>query len=512
MRHPHDIDLPLVLDRGSSVSLVVQVADGLRRAIETGVLRPGDAVPSTRTLASRLGVSRGSVVAAFDQLHGEGWLVADHGATRVDPALAPLRPAGTRQGEDLAGHQEGPTAQRPAGARQGGGPAGRTIIDLRPGQPDVTGLVDPTWRAAWREAARHPGGRHGPAGSVPLRAALADHVRVARGAAVAPDEIVVTAGAREGLQLVLTTLALAAGRPLVVAVEDPGYPALRRVVAALGHAVVAVPVDVDGLRVDLLGEGTDVVLVTPGHQYPLGGAMPVARRLALLAWARAHGAVVVEDDYDGELRFTGEPVPALVALDRAPGDERVVVTLGSFAKVLAPGLGLGHLVLPDPLRDKVIALRSDLGSPVAGVVQDALARYLETGALRRRTGRMRRRYRARRDLAVEVLTDLPGVRLRPTDGGLHAVVELVDAGPAGEREAVDQAGAAGVLVAGMADYWAGTAPRPESPVDLPRHGLVVGLGTPSLEEGLTRLRGVLSGTGPRGSTPRPRRPSAASRR
>ena len=105
---------------------------------------------------------------------------------------------------------------------------------------------------------------------------------------------------------------------------------------------------------------------------------------------------------------------------------------------------------------------------------------------------MRRRYRARRDLAVEVLTDLPGVRLRPTDGGLHAVVELVDAGPAGEREAVDQAGAAGVLVAGMADYWAGTAPRPESPVDLPRHGLVVGLGTPSLEEGLTRLRATLS--------------------
>jgi GntR family transcriptional regulator/MocR family aminotransferase len=496
VRHPHEVDLPLTLDRRSSRPLVVQIADGLRRAIEDGLLRPGDAVPSTRTLATRWGVSRGTVVAAFDQLHGEGWIVADRGATRVDPALHSVRPARRPHGVAPVGRTGAPPSRRPAGSRNEAEPAGRPgVVDLRPGRPDVSGLVDPTWRAAWREAARHPERRHGPAGSAPLRAALAEHVRVARGAAVSADEVVVTAGAREGLQLVLTALAGGLGRPLVVAVEDPGYPALRRVVGALGHRVVPVGVDGDGLRVDLLDAGVDIVLVTPGHQYPLGAAMPVARRLALLAWARAHGALVVEDDYDGELRFTGEPVPALAALDRTEGTEGVVVTLGSFAKVLAPGLGIGHVIVPEPLRHTVIRHREVLGSPVSSLVQEALAWYLEAGALRRRTGRMRRRYRARRDLAVERLADLPGAVLRPTEGGLHGVVELVSGTLDEERAVVRASGDAGVLVAGMADYWA-DAPFEDRPArsesdDLPRHGLVVGLGSPDLSEGLTRLRRVL---------------------
>lgn len=484
MRHPHDVDLPLVVDRGSSTSLVVQVADGVRRAIESGALRGGDVLPSTRTLAQRVAVSRGTVVAAFDQLHGEGWLVADHGATRVDPGLAdhpvPSRPAGP-------GH---------APSSDPGALGGRGEVDLRPGQPDVSGIVDPTWRAAWREAASHAGTQHPPQGSPGLRAALAEHVRVARGTPVDPDAVVVTAGVREGLQLVLTTLGRRHGRPLRVVVEDPGYPALRRVVAALGHDVRAVPVDRDGLRVDLLDDGppTDVVLVTPGHQYPLGGAMPVARRLALVGWARAHGAVVVEDDYDGELRFTGEPVPALAALDRGRGEEEgVVVTLGSFAKVLAPGIGVGHALVPDGLRPEVVALRGELGSPVPATVQDALAHYLDAGALRRRTGRMRRRYRARRDLAAAALADLPAARLRPMDGGLHGVVELVGADGARERLVVESARRAGVLVAGMGDYWADPDPVSATPHDgLPRHGLVLGLGAPDLERGLVRLRALLA--------------------
>ncbi|WP_157090151.1 PLP-dependent aminotransferase family protein [Janibacter melonis] len=485
MRHPHDVDLPLVVDRGAGISLVVQVADGIRRAIESGALRGGDVLPSTRTLAERVGVSRGTVVAAFDQLHGEGWLVADQGATRVDPGLAD---------HPVPGRATRPTpSTSPVSGRRTGAP----VADLRPGQPDVSGLVDPTWRAAWREAAAGAGTQHPPQGSPALRAALAEHVRVARGTAVDPDAVVVTAGVREGLQLVLTTLSRRAGRPLRVVVEDPGYPALRRVVAALGHEVRPVPVDGDGLSVELLDHepAADVVLVTPGHQYPLGGAMPVARRLALVAWARAHGAVVVEDDYDGELRFTGEPVPALAALDRRGGeDDGVVVTLGSFAKVLAPGIGVGHALVPDGLRPDVLALRGDLGSPVPATVQDALAHYLDAGALRRRTGRMRRRYRARRDLAVAALSDLPEARLRPMDGGLHGVVELLGADAAREHAVVEAAARAGVLVAGMGDYWADPGGLVVS-ADLPRHGLVIGLGSPHLERGLRRLRPVLGGVG-----------------
>lgn len=477
MRHPRSFDLPLSLDRDAPSPLGVQLADGLREAILGGLLRGGEALPSTRTLAARLAVSRGTVVAAFDQLHGEGWLVADTGATRVDPGVRPtaLVPPG-RPEVDVP--QADPSGSKPPG------------VDLRPGQPDVSSVVDGAWRAAWREAVRHPGARHDPPGSPDLRHALADHVRTARGVGVDPQEMLVTAGVREGLQLVLTARALAPGawHRLRVAVEDPGYPALRRVVAALGHEVVPVRVDGSGLRVDLLEAGTDVVLVTPGHQYPLGGAMPVARRLDLISWAREHGALVVEDDYDGELRFTGEPVPALAALDR-PSPVGVVVTLGSFAKVLAPGIGLGHAIVPEPLRDSATRLRADLGCPVPATVQDALCHYLAAGALRRHVARMRRRYRARRDLAVAVLSGLDGVMLRPMDGGLHALVELGDAER--ERAVVAAAARAGVLVSGMAEYWADAGPS-RAAEGLPRHGLVIGLGSPDIADGLTRLRSVLA--------------------
>lgn len=479
MRHPRPADLPLTIDRSAPRSLVVQIADGLREVVRAGVLQAGDPLPSTRALATRLGVARGTVVAAYDQLHGEGWLVADEGATRVDPGVHLDHPG------------RAPAPSRSVAA-QTDPPSGADVIDLRPGQPDVSDVVDGAWRAAWRSAVGQAGARHDPSGSLALRSALAEHVRIARGVVVGEGEILVTAGVREGLQLVLTALVLgqdARDRQLRVAVEDPGYPALRRVIAALGHEVVPVPVDEAGLRVDHLDSDLDAVLVTPGHQYPLGGAMPVGRRLELIAWARDHGAIVLEDDYDGELRFTGEPVPALAALDR--GDEGVVVTLGSFAKVLAPGIGLGHVIVPMPLRQRVMTLRNDVGCPVPATVQDALEHYLDAGALRRHTARMRRRYRDRRDVALRLLSGLEGVRVRPMDGGLHAVVELEGVDAAAERAVVAEARACGVLVAGMADYWSDL--RPRHPVGgLPRHGLVVGLGPPSLEEGLTRLREVIA--------------------
>lgn len=490
MRHPHDIDVPLSLDRTSQVALPLQIAAGLRRAVESGVLRPGDPLPSTRTLAARLEVSRGTVVAAFDQLHGEGWLLADRGATRVDPDLARHQVAGPAP-------VQGTTGPEPAAT----GPAGAGLVDLRPGQPDVSAVVGGDWRAAWRAASAGVGRRHEPAGSLRLRTALAEHLRLARGTLASPDDLIVTAGVRDGCQLLLTALARRVGRPLVVAVEDPGYPALRRIPATLGHEVRPVPVDADGLVVEALARGAtpDLVLVTPSHQYPLGGAMPVARRLDLLAWAGEHDVLVVEDDYDGELRFTGEPVAALAALDRrADGHGRHVVTLGSFATVLAPGLGAGHALLPPALRTDLVALREALGSPVASTVQDALTHYLDAGALRRHTARMRRRYRTRRDLAVSALDGLTGVRVRPMAGGLHGVVELVGADAERERTLVSAAADHGVLVAGMAGYWAGeaAAPGPASPTaaDLPQHGLVVGLGAERLAEGLDLLREALTGS------------------
>lgn len=488
VRHPHDVDLALTVERGSGVPIPVQIADGLRRSVESGVLRPGDPLPSTRGIAARLGVSRGSVVAAFDQLHGEGWLTADRGATRVDPDLAPHLGATVT------------TRIHPVTEPEPPAPGALDAIDLRPGQPDVSRVVDAAWRAAWRDAANRPWTLHPADGSPRLRAALAEHLRLARGTAPRPDDLVVTAGVRDGFQLLLTALTVARGRTLRVAVEDPGYPALRRVPAALGHTVLATAVDGEGLRVDRLPRAArsvpDVVLVTPGHQYPLGGAMPVRRRLDLIAWAREHDALVVEDDYDGELRYTGEPVPALASLDRrgsAAGDR--VITLGSFAKVLAPGLGVGHMLLPQHLRPAVTGLRADLGSPVPATVQDALTAYLEAGALRRHTARMRRVYRARRDRAEELLGGLPSARLRPMDGGLHSVLDLTGPEAGSEEDLVARAADAGVLVTGMAGYWADAdgGRRRQVPPGAPRHGLVVGLGSNRLDLGLELLREVLSG-------------------
>lgn len=474
MRQARDVELPLALDRTSGIPLTTQIAAGVRDALIAGVLLPGDALPSSRTIATRLGVSRGSVVAAFDQLHGEGWLVADRGATRVDPALA----------RHLLDPPPSPTSMR-GPART---PAGEVApIDLRPGRPDTSRVADPAWRSAWREAVARPWSSHPATGSSHLREALTEHLRLSRALVVPPEEVIVTGGVREGLHLLLTAMRRDLGRPVRVAVEDPGFPALRRLVAALGDILVPVSTDEEGLRPDHLADldpAPDLVLLTPGHQYPLGGAMPIARRLDLIAWAGANRALLLEDDYDGELRYTGEPLPALAALDRQvePGGGRVAL-LGSFAKVLAPGLGVGHLIVPASIHSGLAALRTDLGSPVPALVQDAVASYLDAGALRRHTARMRRVYRQRRDVAERVLRDLPGVTLRPMAGGLHAVIDVAtDAN--GERGLLAAAAAAGVEVAGLADYWAAGTPR--------MHGIVVGLGAADLEEGLRVLLPLLT--------------------
>lgn len=477
MRHPREVDLPITVDRSSPVSLATQITLGVREAIETGLLLPGDPLPSTRAWAKRLAVSRGTIVAAFEQLDGEGWLVADRGATRVDPDLA-------RHPRAVAPR----AAAQPQPARTGVDPA-PAGLDLRPGWPDVSRLVDQGWRAAWRAAADHPWTDHPAEGSVALRTALAEHLRLTRGTNPEPQELMITAGVREGLQLLLTVLALDRRRPLLVAVEDPGFPALRQVVTSLGHRLLPIAVDEHGLGPELLTElaqSPDLLLLTPGHQYPLGGAMPVSRRLDLLGWAQEHDALLIEDDYDGELRFDGPPLPALAALDRrtSPHGDRVVM-LGSFAKLLAPGLGIGHILPPASLRPALVEHRRAVGGPVPAIVQDALTAYLQAGELRRHTSRMRRLYRQRRSLAVQALGDIEEIGLRPMDGGLHCVIEL-HGDPGVEPKIIERCREAGLLVSGLSQYWSEGSPA------RPQPGLVIGLGSADLPSGLQLLRRVLT--------------------
>ncbi len=516
MRHPHDVEVPVRVDRADPAPLPAQLVQQLRDLVVSGALRPGDPLPSTRGLAARLGISRGSVVTAYDQLHGEGYLHATNGATVVHPDLARSRVE--RPG---ARPDPRPPAALPRRARE------RPMIDLTPGRPDTGRLATPGWRAAWRDAAAAAGSGAPPAqGSEALREQIAEHLRLMRGVVRDPQDLFVTAGARDGLQLLLAALGGLAGRPLRVAVEDPGYPSLRRVPERLGHRVLPVPIDDQGLDPARLPSGAwsgawagagkweverapDAVVVTPSHQYPLGASMPAARRLELLGWARAHDALIVEDDYDSELRYVGEPLPALSSLDHGPGTvpeppspgRRLgagghVATLGSFTKVLAPGLGVGYLLAPPALREELLRLRTDLGNPASAVAQDAMARFLSDGGLRRHTARMRREYRRRRDLLTVALAGVRGVRAVPMDGGLHAVLEFTGEVAFEEQDVVARAAAAGVRVAALGSYWAEGARGG-------RRGVVVGFGATgaapegdALPDALAVLARVLSAPGP----------------
>jgi GntR family transcriptional regulator/MocR family aminotransferase len=483
-----EVDLPIALTRGGS-PLPVQLADAVRDLVTAGVLRAGDRMPASRPLADRLGVSRGTIVAGWDQLIAEGYLAPVRGSgTVVNPDLARVHPAGRHTERRWPALPAPPAAPLPAPP-----PTATAITDLRPGRPDVRAVAGSAWRQAWRIAAADPaGGTVDPAGLPELRTELAAHLRQMRGVLVSPDDLLVTGGARDGLATVLQVLTARRGRPLVVAVEDPGYPSLHQVPRRLGAAVREIGVDAAGLIVPQLDAGAarpDLVMVTPSHQYPLGASMTVTRRLELLAWAGRHDAVVVEDDYDSELRYVGAPLPALAALDRrdSAGGERVI-TLGSFSKTVTPALGAGFMVLPDPLRDSVIAYRTDIGPTLPGIVQRALAEYLAGGGLRRHTERMRRDYRRRRRIVGEALDGIAGVTVRGMDGGLHAVIEWSGDGSRQREESVRQdLAAAGILVGSLSGYWARSTPDTH-------HGLVIGYaGTDdaALRGALGRIRGAL---------------------
>lgn len=471
MRSAPEITFPFRLDDGAEgVTLPARIAAELRRIISETVLAPGEPVPSSRSLAAHLGVSRGSVVAAYDQLLAEGYLSAAVGrSTVVNPQLRQVHP-----------HPH--PRQRPARAPRRP-VAASPELDLRPGRPWSGEVVGPAWRAAWREASAAPVDGAVPALGLPeLRSAWADHLRRMRAVVRDPDQLAVTGGGREGFAVLLLALGETAPSRLRVGVEEPGYPSLRRVPARFGATVVPVPVDQHGLRVEDLPVGAnapEVLIVTPSHQYPLGGSLPVDRRQALIEWARRHRVVVVEDDYDSELRYTSDPLPALAALDD-PAEGRVVL-LGTLAKTLTPALATGFLALPAWLVPAVAEVRAELGQPVGLVPQRAVANYLTGGALRLHTQRMRNRYRRRRAQVVAAMAQAPGLRVSPMDGGLHAVVETRRR----EADVVADLAAAGVRVSPLSQYWSGAGSE----------GIVFGFGAVregDLERGLRLIAAVCS--------------------
>jgi GntR family transcriptional regulator/MocR family aminotransferase len=438
-----------------------QLEDRLRELVRDGTLPAGRRMPSSRALAGDLDVSRRLVVDAYAQLLAEGYLLARQGAgTYVAPT---------------AGSADGVSSDSPPE---------RPRFDFFPGAPDLGSFPRALWLRALRDVLRsappsafaYPD----PRGAPELRRALAAYLRRVRGVVADPESIVVCAGATQGLALL--GRALVRGGTHAIAVEDPGLPPHRSVLAYAGLDVRGVPVDAEWVAVEALDAlEASVVLVTPAHQFPTGVVLSPARRGAVVEWARA-GGLVIEDDYDAEFRYDRAPLGALQGL--AP--DRVVY-LGTASKTLAPGLRLGWLVLPASLLAGVVEAKTldDLGSPT--VAQLALARLIETSAYDRHLRKARRRNRARRDaLIAAVARHLPQARISGISAGLHALVQLPREVPAG------------ALVAAAAERSVGVYPLSFHMVRGPRESdaLVMGyasLPESSIEEGVRRLAIALDG-------------------
>ena len=442
---------PVVLDRSSRVPLAVQLADGLRTA---PALRTGDRLPSTRELAALLGVSRTVTSAAYDQLLAEGWLAGRRGVgTFVVGGPATAAPSRT----------PGPA---PSGPR----------VDLRPGSPCTEVLDRAAWRRAWRAAGdRDADPGYDPVGDPAFRTAVVEHLLRHRGLPADPADVLAAGGTSAAVAELAALLPPGAR----VGVEDPGY---RRAVGALraaGVEVLPLPVDDDGLVVERIPPGLAAVYCTPAHQFPLGGRLPAARRTALLDRARAEGFTVWEDDYDGELRYDVAPLPLLAAL----GPD-VVVHLGTASKVVSPTLGLGWVVAPPVLRDRLVQRRNETGVRPGRAGQRVFAALAGSGDLARHLRRLRRELADRRELVRAAVGDA-GWTTTGDAAGAHLVVPLP--ARADEQAVVAELAARGIAVGTLA----------EQQVLDTRAGLVVGWAAPPrtvLPAALTDLTRALQGT------------------
>ncbi len=478
----------MTLDRGAERSLAVQLADALRAATAAGTLRAGDRLPSTRALASTLAVSRTVTAAAYDQLVAEGWVVARRGAGTFVQHTPPL----SAPRVDLCSKA---TLPQRDGVKVALLQPGRAVqVDLRAGSPCVE-VIDPAaWRRAWRAAADlPPDAGPDPVGLVAFRAAVVEHLLRHRGLPADPLAVLATSGSTAAVAELARTFPPGAR----VGVEEPGYQRAVSALRAAGLRVVGIPVDDAGLVVDAVPRGLAAVYCTPAHQYPLGARLSAPRRVALVERARREGFVIIEDDYDGELRFDVAPLPLLASL----GPD-VVVHLGTASKLLTPTLGVGWMVATPAVRAAVLEYRDGTGVRPPRAGQRVFVALAAHGDLTRHLRRLRRELSGRRAEVVAALggtglvgsglvgTGLggsgPGGTVLGDEAGAHVVVALPDG--ATERRVIEVAGRRGVLLDGLARHHLGTPGRA---------GIVLGYAGPRRAELAAALEvcATLSGVG-----------------
>jgi len=491
------------LDLDGEGPLYRQTYRALRGLVLDGTLPPGSRLPATRELARDLHVSRNTVIEAYRQLVDEGYATSRVGSgTRVADALPEARiraaPAATRRAgapDDRALRLSREATRIRALSERSGLtwelPRRQLRYDFRYGEPAYVDLPLATWQRVVGRQVRRASARRlaysSPGGAPELRRALASYLSRARGVRCEPEQVIVTYGSQQAIDL--TTRVLVDPDDLVV-IEEPHYTGLSLRFAAAGARVLAIPVDEDGLQVEHLPRDAEVRLlaVTPSHQFPTGCILSLARRLALLEAAAAYDAYVLEDDYDSEFRYDGRPVECLQGLD---GQDRVVYA-GTSSKLLFPSLRIGWLVLPPALVRAFGDAKALADTGAAGLEQLALATFIDDGGLDRHVRRMRVRNGARRAALLAALGERLGERavVRGIEAGVHVLLELPDLPAERTTELRRRCERRDVGLYPMTPYYQ----RP------PAHaGFVMGyaaLDEGSIQEGVRRLAGELDALPP----------------
>jgi GntR family transcriptional regulator / MocR family aminotransferase len=428
----------LSLDRSDREPMHGQLAAALKRLILAQTLTSGSRLPASRSFAEELGVSRATVVAAVEELIAEGYAEGRHGS-------------GVYVAPDLPDHvlqAEAPDRAKPKAklARPDG------VLPFKTAAPELALFPHEIWARImlrlWRAPSPELLANPDPLGFAPLRQAIAEHLGAFRGLTCSPDQVIVTSGAAEAAELLAQSV-LARGDTVLV--EEPGYPLMHKVLAEIGLELEPVAVDGEGFDIAKASKPARAVLVTPARHYPLGATMPLARRLALLDWARTAGAIIIEDDYDSEYRYHGRPLPALMGVDEAG----VTIYLGSFSKTMLPGLRLAFLVAPQALLVPIAAAMRERGPRVSLMMQPVLAEFMRQGHYATHIRRMRRLY-ARRQKVLIAAIEKHGkgiLRASPEPAGMHVIATIENG--MDDREASRRAELAKIVAPAVSDYFMG---------------------------------------------------------
>lgn len=451
-----------------------------RHAILRGTMRSGERLLSTRELAEQLHVSRTVVVLAFEQLLAEGFVVGRGGSgTYVAENLAAGKPSArtsrakvrlSRFGEavETAAWKVDLPGRQPAAPR----------YDFAYGLSDIEIFPFEMWRRMLLRHARKAPIReldYGPAaGSAALREAISIHLRRSRAVDCEASQIVVVSGSQQALDLIARILIERGDR---IAVENPCYQGTREVLRTAGARLLPVPVDQEGLNPARLPAEARLAFVTPSHQFPTGAILPLARRVALLDWARRADAVVVEDDYDGEFRYEEQPLQSLQGLD---GDGRVIY-IGTFSRTIFSALRIGYLIVPKSLVGAFTSAKWLCDRHTATLEQEALAEFITSGMYERHLRRVRRRNASRREALREAIDKHLGSRVEVTGYGAGAHVTIWPTARVAENAVIAKAAARGVRVYGVSPYFLAQSPR---------SGLILGysrMREADIREGIRRL-------------------------